>query len=263
MDLNLTGKTAIITGGNRGLGAASAHMLASEGARLFLTARDPAKLELTANEIFNQHGANVSTLAVDLTEPDAGERVAAAALAEFDRVDILINCAGASQGGVFLEIPDQVWLDSLDLKFMATVRMLRAVIPIMRENSYGRIVSVIGNTGKQPNSKMLPGAAANAALLAVTKGLADDVAGEGIVINAVNPGPTRTERWNTLMTNLAASAGRTVDDVEGDFMSKIPMARLGEPEEIARIITFLASDAAANMTGTSLTADGGWTQALA
>ncbi len=198
-----------------------------------------------------------------MTRPEDAARVAAAAQDSFGRIDILVNCAGASQGGVFWDIPDEVWEDSLALKFMGTVRMIRAALPAMRAQKYGRIVTLVGNTGRQPNPRMLPGAAANAALLAVTKGLAEEVAGDGVVINAVNPGPTRTERWQTLMQNLAASTGRSVADVEGDFMQEIPMARLGEPDEIARLIAFLASDAAANMTGTSVSADGGWTKALA
>ncbi len=263
MDLNLADKIAIVTGGNRGLGAASARMLASEGAHLLLTARDLETLNQTADEISSQYRVDVVTYSADLTGISAAEKIVAAALERFGRIDILINSAGASQGGVFWDIPDEVWQDSLNLKFMATIRMLRAVLPVMRENGYGRIVSVVGNTGKQPSSRLLPGAAANAALLAVTKGLADEVAAQGIVVNAINPGPTRTERWNTLMTNLAASAGKPVSEIEAGFLEKIPMDRLGEPEEIARIIAFLASDAAANMTGTSITADGGWTQALA
>ncbi len=263
MELNLSGKIAVVTGGNRGLGAASAEALASEGTQLFLTGRDAGKLQQTANKISGKFGANVATLAADLTDATGAEAIANAALEQFGRIDILVCCAGSSQGGLFWEIPDQVWIDSLNLKFLATVRMIRAVIPGMRERGYGRIVPIVGNTGKQPSSKLLPSAAANAALLAVIKGLADEVAGDGVVINAVNPGPTRTERWNNLMSNLAESSGRTVGSVEGDFINKIPMSRLGEPEEIARLVTFLASDAAANMTGTSITADGGWTQSLA
>jgi len=263
MDLGLTDKAAIVTGGNKGLGAASAQQLAAEGARLLLTARDEGDLAAEAERLRGAGAGAVETIAADLTRPEEAERVAAAALDAFGRVDILVNCAGASQGGVFWDIPDQVWEDSLALKFMGTVRMIRAVLPAMRAQKYGRVVTVVGNTGRQPNPRMLPGAAANAALLAVTKGLAEEVAGDGVVINAVNPGPTRTERWQTLMQNLAASTGRSVADVEGEFMKEIPMARLGEPDEIARLIAFLASDAAANMTGTSVTADGGWTKALA
>jgi len=258
MDLKLDGKIALVTGGNKGLGAASARTLAADGAKLFLTARNQADLEAVAAEI----GGETAVLARDLTDADGADRVAAAALDRYGRIDILVNCAGASQGGLFWEIPDQVWQDSLELKFMANVRMMRAVIPAMRAQQYGRIVNVIGNNGKQPSPRLLPGSAANAALLAVTKGLADEVAGDGIVVNAVNPGPTRTERWNTLMANLAAASDRSVDEVEQDFMSQNPMNRLGAPEEIAGIVAFLASDAAANMTGTSITADGGWTKAL-
>lgn len=262
MDLKLTGKVALVTGGNKGLGAASARVLAREGARVFLTARNNDQLQDVADTISTE-GGTAAVFAADLTQADAADGIAARAIDRFGRIDILVNCAGASQGGVFWEIPDQVWEDSLNLKFMATVRMIRAVIPAMRAAKYGRIVSVIGNTGKQPNARLLPGSAANAALLAVTKGLADEVAGEGIVINAVNPGPTRTERWNTLMENLAASSGKGVEEVENGFLTQIPMNDLGDPDEIAGLIAFLASDAAANMTGTSLTADGGWTKALA
>ena len=263
MELNLKGRVALVTGGNKGLGAASARQLAAEGAHLFLTARDTGELSAIAEDLADMHAAEVATLATDLTDHGAADEVAAAAIDRYGRIDILVNSAGASQGGVFWEIEDRVWLDSLELKFLATVRMMRAVIGHMRAQAYGRIVTIVGSAGRQPDSRLLPGAAANAALLAVTKGLADEVAPDGIVINAINPGPTRTERWHTLMRNLAASSGRTVDDIEGDFIGKIPMNRLGEPEEIARLVAFLASDAAANMTGTSLTADGGWTKGLA
>lgn len=263
MDLNLKGKVAVVTGGNRGLGAASARMLASEGAQVFLTARDGEKLAQQADAISNDFGADADFLACDLTGADACDDVVKAAVGKYGRVDILVSAAGASQGGLFWEIPDQVWQDSFDLKFMATVRMMRAVLAPMREQGYGRIVAVVGNTAKQPSPRMLPGAAANAALLTVIKGVADEVAGDGVVVNAVNPGPTRTERWTNMMASLASQSGRSVAEVEGDFMDNIPMNRLGAPEEVARLITFFASDMAANLTGTSITADGGWTKSQA
>ena len=263
MDLNLQEKVAIITGGNKGFGAASAALLAQEGAHLLITARNEKHLAETAARIRRDHDGVAETLSADLTEPDSAGRIAQAALDAFGRIDILVNCAGASQGGVFWEIPDKIWQDSLDLKFLGTIRMIRAVIPEMRKQKYGRIVIVAGNAGKQPGARMLPGSAANAALLAVTTGLAQEVAADNIVVNAVNPGPSRTERLNTLMKNMASNSGTTVEDVEQGFMAGIPMNRLGEPEEIARLIAFLASDAAANMTGTSITADGGSTKALA
>jgi 3-oxoacyl-[acyl-carrier protein] reductase len=263
MDLKMQEKVAVVTGGSKGFGAASAALLAQEGAHVLITARDEKLLAKTAARIRSDHNGAVETLSADLIEPDGAGQIAKAALNAFGRIDVLINCAGASQGGIFWEIPDKIWQDSLDLKFLGTIRMIRAVIPQMRKQKYGRIVIVAGNAGKQPNARMLPGSAANAALLAVTTGLAQEVAADNIVVNAVNPGPSRTERLNTLMKNLASNSGTTVEDVEQSFMADIPMNRLGEPEEIARLIAFLASDAAANMTGTSITADGGWTKALA
>ena len=194
MDLNLQEKVAIITGGNKGFGAASAALLAQEGARLLITARDGKQLAETAARIRGDHDGVVETLSADLTEPHSADKIAQAALDAFGRIDILVNCAGASQGGVFWEIPDKIWQDSLDLKFLGTIRMIRAVIPQMRKQKYGRIVTVAGNAGKQPGARMLPGSAANAALLAVTTGLAQEVAADNIVVNAVNPGPSRTER---------------------------------------------------------------------
>jgi 3-oxoacyl-[acyl-carrier protein] reductase len=263
MDLFLQGKVAIVTGGNKGFGAASAHELAKEGARVLITARNEADLATTARDIRREYSNNVETISADLTTPGEAEKIAKAALNAYGRIDILINCAGASQGGVFWEIEDKVWEDSLSLKLMGTIRMIRAVITAMRKQKYGRIVTVAGNAGKQPHARMLSGSAANAALLAVTSGLAQEVAADGIVVNAINPGPSRTERWITLMKNLAAQSEKSVEEVEASFLADLPMDRLGAPQEIARLITFLASDAAANMTGTSITADGGWTRALA
>jgi NAD(P)-dependent dehydrogenase (short-subunit alcohol dehydrogenase family) len=263
MELNLQGKVAIVTGGNKGFGAASAYELAKEGAHLLITARNMADLEKTAALIRGEFSSRVEIISADLTNSGEAQRIAEVALGAYGRIDILINCAGASQGGVFWEIEDKVWEDSLALKFIGTIRMIRAVITTMRKQKYGRIVTVAGNTGKQPHARMLPGSAANAALLAVTSGLAEEVAADGIVVNAINPGPSRTERWTTLMQNLATQSAKSVEEVEAGILADIPINRLGAPEEIARLITFLASDAAANMTGTSITADGGWTRALA
>ncbi len=263
MDLNLKGKSAIVTGGNKGLGAAAARVLAEEGANLLLVARGAELLREEAARLRDDFGIEAVTHAADLTELEAADRVAAAALDSFGCIDILINCAGGAQGGIFWEIPDAVWDDAIGLKLMGTVRMLRAVIPAMRERGYGRIVNLVGNGGRQPGPLLIPGSAANAALLAVTKGLADAVAADGIMVNAVNPGATRTGRLITLIEDNAKTTGRTIAEVEADFIAQIPLGRLAEPEEIARLIAVLASDAVGNMTGASLTADGGATKALA
>lgn len=262
MDLNLKDKVVLITGASRGLGATSARLLAAEGARLALTARTAAELEGVSARIRGETDAEVLPLPMDLTAAEAAETLRAQTLAAFGRIDVLINCAGASQGGLFWEIPDRVWQESFELKVMGTIRMMRAVIPTMIAQAYGRIVNVVGNTGLQPSPRLIPGSAANAALLAVTRGVAEDLAPHNIVANAINPGPTRTERWISLMNRLAQSSGRTVAEVESDYTRQVPRGRLAEPEEIAGLIVFLASDRAANMTGAALTADGGWNKGL-
>ena len=263
MDLNLESKVALVTGANRGLGAACAQLLAAEGARLYLTARDATALEATAEEIRATTGADVATVAQDLTEPGGADKVATAALDAYGVIDILVNSAGAARGGVFWEITDEVWEESLALKFFATVRMIRAVLPTMRDRKYGRIVTIVGNGGCQPGPRALPGGAANAALLAVTSGLAREIAAEGIFINAVNPGPTMTDRWSKLFADRSSQSGRPVKELKAEVELDIPLGRFGDPDEIARAVAFLASDCASNITGTSILCDGGESRALA
>lgn len=262
MDLQLNEKVALITGATGGLGAACARELASEGARLFLCARTESDLEDLVAELGKAGCDGVRWLAADLTSSEAAGEVAASAEQAFGRVDVLVNCAGASAGGLFWELPDSAWEDSMALKFMATIRMIRAVLPGMIERRYGRIVTLVGNSGREPDPRMLPGAAANAGLLAVTTGLAREVAEHGVVINAVNPGPTRTGRWEGMMESFAARSGKTPEEEERSFLNAIPQKRLGTTGEIARLVAFLASDAAPHVTGRSITADGGAARAI-
>ncbi|MGB1875540.1 MAG: SDR family NAD(P)-dependent oxidoreductase [Rhodospirillaceae bacterium] len=262
MDLLLKDKVALITGASRGLGAASAATLAAEGTNLILSARDKDALTAQSKKLVAEHGVRVVTAPADLTQVAISDSVVKAGIDAFGRIDILVNSAGASQGGLFWEVPDQVWQDSMELKVMGTIRMMRAVIPHMLENKSGRIVNIVGNTGVQPSPRLLPGSAANAALLAVTRGLGEELAPHNVIVNALNPGPTRTERWTNLMAKQAESSGRTVPEVESDYTDQIPMDRLAEPEEIGRLAAFLSSERAANMTGACLTADGGWTKGI-
>lgn len=262
MDLQLNEKVALITGATGGLGAACAHELAGEGATLFLCARTESDLEELARELSGAGCEKVRWVAADLTSTEAAGKVADSAEKTFGRVDVLVNCAGASAGGLFWELPDSAWEDSMALKFMATIRMIRAVLPGMIERRYGRIVTLVGNSGREPDPRMLPGAAANAGLLAVTTGLAREVAEHGVVINAVNPGPTRTGRWEGMMESFAARSGKTPEEEERSFLNAIPQKRLGTTGEIARLVAFLASDAAPHVTGRSITADGGASRAI-
>ncbi len=262
MNLQLDGKVALISGATGGLGAACARELAREGAALFITARTEGALAGLAGTLKKVSGRDVKWKAADLTSPGSAREVVTAATAAFGRVDVLVNSAGASAGGLFWDIPDSAWEESMSLKFMATVRMIRAVLPGMIERRYGRIVTLAGNSGREPDPRMLPGAAANAGLLAVTAGLAREVAKFGVVINAVNPGPTMTGRWEGMMESFASRSGRTPEEEEQQFLSAIPQGRLAEAAEIGRLVAFLAGDAAPHVTGRSITADGGASRAI-
>ena len=151
----------------------------------------------------------------------------------------------------------------LALKFMGTVRLLRAAAPVMKAQGAGAMVVVVGNNGRQPQARLIPGSSVNAALLAVVKGLADELAADGVRVNAINPGPTRTDRWDTLMRNLSQRSNRSQADEEAQQLAMIPMGRINEADEMGRMIAVMASGLAPTMTGVSVTADGGATKALA
>lgn len=261
MDLKLSGRKALITGGSRGIGFACARLLASEGVEVALVGRDTKSLERAAEEIGRQGGPTAVALAADLRESAEVDKAAAAALDKLGRIDILVNSAGDAQGGVFWELSDEDWIRSLELKFYATIRMMRAVIPAMRGRGYGRIVNIVGAAGRQPEAGFLPVAAANAALLAVTKGLADEVGKDGIVVTAVNPGLTRTDRYRRRLERKSAQSGRDLAAVTTEFeteaKARTPLCRIGEAEDVAAWVAFLASDRASHFTGQSITVDGG------
>ena len=257
MILGLAGRTALVFGGSRGIGAASARALAGEGVALGLTARSAEALA----PMLAEHPDSLP-IAADLTVAGDAERAVAAMLARHGRIDLAVVSAGAAQGGSFTVLDDQVWEDALALKFMGMVRALRALIPPMRDAGFGRILVIVGNNGRQPNKAMLPGSAANAACLAVIRGLADDVAADGIRINALNPGPTRTDRWQTLVGRLATSGGSDPADVESALLAQQPLGRIAEADEMGQLAAMMLSDAADMLVGTSLTADGGVTKVI-
>lgn len=258
MDLGLVGKAALVAGATEGIGRATAQVLAGEGARIFAIARRAEGLQALQEEI------GCGWAAADLTDTAAIDAAVKAACDHFGVApDILVVSAGAAQGGLFWDIDDQTWADAMNLKFMGTVRLLRAVAPRMAKAGRGRIVVIVGNNGKQPSARMAPGSAANAACLAVISALAEELAPLGISVNALNPGPTRTNRWDVLIDRLAHTEGRPRAEVEAERLATMPRGRIGEPQEMARLAAVLASDLADMITGTSLTADGGATRALA
>lgn len=259
MTFDLSDKVALVAGASQGIGNATARLLANSGAKVMLAARSE---NLAQNTLWKTAQTTIDSISCDFTKNSSGQEAVDKTIERFGRVDILVISIGAAQGGLFWTLDDQVWNDALDLKLMGMVRLLRAVVPVMASQKCGSIVGVVGNNGMQPHPRMLPGSAANAACLAVLKGASQELASSGVRVNAVNPGPTRTGRWDTLMDNLSTKSGRSREDEEADMLAGIPMGRPNTPEEIAQVIAFLASDAAPTLTGEAITVDGGLTKGL-
>jgi len=179
----------------------------------------------------------------------------------FERIDGLVNCAGATSGGDPLTLSESAWRGSFELKFFSTVRLITAVIPVMRAQQRGVIVTIGGNIGRQPNMYMLPGSAVGAALHAINKGLADATASHGIRFHILNPGPTRTERLIGYAQSLAKQNGLTLEQAEQQLVKDAPQHRIADPAEMAAMIAWMLSDRFSAATGNSVTADGGWVKA--
>jgi len=257
MDLELKDRVVLITGASRGIGAATAKLLAAEGARLVLVSRDAAALEALKSGL----ATATAIVAADMNEPEAAARIVEAARARFGRIDGLVNCAGATSGGDPLTLSESAWRGSFELKFFSTLRLITAVLPVMREQGRGVVVTVGGNIGRQPNMYMLPGSAVGAALHAINKGLADATAAHGIRFHILNPGPTRTERLVGYAQMLAKQSGISVEQAEQQLVKDAPQHRIAEPEDMAAMILWMLSDRFAAATGNSVTADGGWVKA--
>jgi len=257
MDLGLNDRVVVVTGASRGIGAATARALAAEGVRLVLVSRDAAALQSLQREL----ATDSEIVACDMNEADAAARIVERSRDRFDTLDGLVNCAGATSGGDPLTLSESVWRSSFELKFFSTLRLITAVIPVMREQQRGVVVTVGGNIGRQPNAYMLPGSAVGAALHAINKGLADATAAHGIRFHIFNPGPTRTERLIGYSQMLAKQSGITVEQAEQQLVKDAPQRRIADPAEMAAMIVWMVSDRFSAATGNSVTADGGWVKA--
>jgi NAD(P)-dependent dehydrogenase (short-subunit alcohol dehydrogenase family) len=262
MDTGLRGKVAMVSGASKGIGREVATKLAAEGVSLSLCARSADALAAVAQALEDKHGVAALAVPADLARGEDIQRWVRATLERFGGVDILVNNAGAAQGGPFLTLPDQAWLDSWQLKLFGYIRVAREVFPHLVTRGGGRIVNVIGIAGVQPMENYMIGGAANAALLNFTKALADEGAPHGILVTGVNPGGIRTERWDGILAKWAAAKGVTPEEAERDVMKGVPLRRPGTPEEVANLVVFLVSGLSTYITGTTIAIDGGMTRTI-
>ncbi len=256
MELGLTGRVALVTGGSKGIGRACAAGLAAEGCQVALCARGVGALERTAAELAAK-GADVLIITADLAETDSAARVVEATVGRFGRVDILVNNAGAIRGGDFLGTPAEQWAEDWRLKILGYVRMAQAVLPHMRPRRWGRIINVVGSAARNPATTYMAGGIANAGLVNFTRALADVAAADQILVTAVSPGPTATERWHGLVRQQARAQGRDPAEWEAEVQRQQPLGRIARPEDVADLVVFLASERAGFITGVAITVDGG------
>ncbi|HVS36884.1 MAG TPA: SDR family oxidoreductase, partial [Gemmataceae bacterium] len=256
----LAGKIAVVTGASRGIGRAIARQLAHDGAAVMLAARDEAALSAVAQEI-TQAGGRAAACALDLRQPDAPGRLVEAAVQAFGGLDIVVNNAGATKRGAFLKLAEEDWADGFALKFFGAVRLTRAAWPHLRARG-GSVVNVVGSGGRTPGAEFAVGGSVNAALLSLTKALAELGIQDGVQVNAVNPGPVRTERLAARLQTAAHDQGVGVEEAAAQMVKYARITRLGEPEDIAYLVAFLVSPRGRLMQGSLIDIDGGLTKTI-
>ncbi len=257
MDLQLTGKVAIVTGASRGIGRSIAETLSSEGMSVTLVARSKDDLDDIAQSL----PCPSLVLAVDLREDGVPESVVSSTIGRFGQLDLLVNNAGDTKRGDFLELTDEDWDRGFSLKFRSAVRSSRAAWPYLR-SSRGSIVNVVGIGGRTGNADFTIGGSVNAALLNLTKALADRGVQDGVRVNAVNPSSIATDRLTSRVRRIAEERGVEESVAAAEMAARLRVSRFGRPIEIARLVAFLASEVSGYCNGTIVDVDGGQTRTL-
>lgn len=256
--MTLDNKVAVVTGGSKGIGRAIARRLAADGATLVIASRTEEDLERVADEI---EETPVVPVAVDLSTMEGCEQLHQETMAAFDTVDILVNCAGATRSGPFLELSDELWQAGFDLKFFGAVRLSRLFWPQLSA-SRGSVVQIVGGMARTPNPNFAIGGSVNAALANFGKALAGQGLLDDVNVNIVHPGQTRTERLDQMMADEASRIGETPEEVLEKTVIRQGIRRLGTPEDVAELVAFLCSPEARHITGTAISVDGGATKGL-
>ncbi len=264
MDLGLKDKVAMITGGSIGIGLAVAQALAREGVQLVLCAREPERLTEVAAAIAEESGVQVVGIPADVSQPDAIEQVMAAAADAFGGVDILINNAGTGSNEKVMDAPDAKWQYYWDLHVMAAVRLARAAVPLMRQRGGGVILHNASICAKQPLDYEPIYNVTKAALMMFSKCLSNELIGDNIRVNCVNPGLILTPDWIKTAKQLTAETGASWEDYLDQIAKRnAPIGRFGTPEELADFFVFLCSPRASYCVGSTYYVDGGWLNVVA
>ncbi len=255
MELGLTGKVAVITGGSEGIGKGIAHRLCEEGAKVAICGRREKVLADAAEEIRAQTGGDVLAIAADVTKPETLESFIGQTADCFGKIDILVNNAGRSAGGAFESTSDEAWYDDLDLKLMGAIRCARLVIPHMKNSGGGRIINITHPGGKQPGAGSCPTSVSRAAGIALTKALSKELLPHKILVNTVCLTSIKSAQGERAW-KAVGSPGTLAEYWEARG-AEHPLGRLGEPSEVGHLVAFLVSERASFISGTAINIDGG------
>ncbi len=260
MDLGLRDRACIVTGASGGIGSATARALASEGAALLLVGRRPETLGAVALEASRAGSPRVETIIIDINEPDAAVAIVDSCLDIHGRIDVLVNNAGTTTVRPWDQIGEEEWQAQWSLNVMAPMRLMRAAAPEMARRGWGRIVNISSSSGKRPSGMNMAYGVTKAAMLSLSRSFADVFAAQGVLVNAIAPGPIGGDAWladGGLADQRAAAGGTTRDELLAGLAGGLPIGRLGSNEEIANVIVFLCSARASNVAGAAWSVDGG------
>lgn len=261
MDLGLEGRRALVVGGSQGIGLAAARLLSEEGAEVVIASRSAEKLAAAAAAI-GRAGRPPRSIACDMTQEGSGERLAAALAEGWEALDTLVTAPGGSIRSAFGDLTDAQWLENYAFNVLAAVRAIRGLLPMLQKGRAPSIVMLGAASSKMPYPHQVVSNVHKAGLLALTKTLAGELAERGIRVNCVAPGRTLTPLWRARAGRMAEEEGRSPEAVLADFAQDIPLARFGQPEEIAAMVVWLACPRASYVTGQTVNVDGGIARGL-
>jgi len=262
MKLELEDKVALVAASSRGLGKAVAEKLSAEGVKLVICARNKRMLEKTADDIFLKTGVSVFPLVADLSQKEHINWLLREAIDLFGTIDILITNAGGPPPGSFDDIEDDEWENGFELTLMSAVRLIRGLIPGMKKQKWGRIINLTSVSVKQPVDGLLLSNVIRPGVVGLTKSLSQELAPYNILVNSICPGYHMTDRVKQLLQNKAKVKKISVQEAEKEITDQIPLSRMGEPKELADVVTFLVSERASYVTGTIIQVDGGYVKGL-
>ena len=257
MDLGLKEKRVLVTGASRGLGYATAHLLAKEDCRVAINGRDEAKVKAAAEKIAEETGASVSGLAGDVSDPAVPEKLIEQAVKFLGGLDLLVTNAGGPPAGAFDSFDEAAWEKAVNLSFMSHVRLIRAALPHLRRSKTASVLTMTSYTVKQPLPNLVLSNSVRLATIGLTKSLALELGSEGIRFNSILPATIETDRIRELAAFRAQKNGTTLEQELAIDAQKSVFGRIGRPEEFANAAVFLLSPAASYLTGVMLTVDGG------